>query len=393
MIKRLFLTACLFASAIVNAQPRVFIIGDSTTETWSSNKYPCTGWGAVFQHFFHKDKVVVDNRGVGGTTTKSYYNEHWSKVIPDINSGDYLFISFGANDSNKYATWCTTTDEFIEYLGIFCNAAREKGATPVLLSTVNQDSWSSQGFLKASYGAHPDAMRQASEKYDTPFFDLYNFGYNLSNEVGQEYNTYYRHNNYRPGEYKNFPEGKEDHVHLQETGAIDYSRYIVEEIEKSNDERLKVLADAVKPRYNVTFDCDCDSMMSSISRSATFPEGINVTLKSYGVDSTRNCFWINEDGRVVSKNHVYVYVMQDHDEHFTAIYNDSSVLQNLSSKFRIYPDKIVFADDLVHTVCIYTFNGNEMTSASTQYRFPFNLPAGAYILTIDGNRSTKIMIK
>ena len=383
----------MFVATSVSAQTRVFLIGDSTTEMWGKGSYPCMGWGAVLQHFFDRDKVVVENRAVGGTTTKSFYNEYWNNVIADINSGDYLFISFGANDSNTYATWCTTTDEFIDYIGIFCDAARSKGATPVLLSTVNRNSWGPQSRLNSSYGQHPQAMREAAEKYDTPFFDLYTFGFNLSEEVGPEYNTYYRHNNYKPGEYENYPEGKEDNVHLQETGATDYSRYIVEEIENSNDERLKQLAEATTPRYDVTFEADDESMMTSISRSATFPEGINVTLKSYGVDENKKCIWKNASGEVISKSHVYVYVMQNHDEHFKAIYNDTSVLQNHSDDFKISKDKIVFYDNEIHTVSIITFDGRFVTSVSTKYNYSFNLHKGAYILTIDGNISTKIMME
>ncbi len=394
MIKRLLITFFIIWGTAVSAQTRVFLIGDSTTETWRAPTwYPCKGWGAVLQYFFDRDKVVVDNRAVGGTTTKSFYNEHWSKVIPDINKGDFLFISFGANDSNPSAKYCTTTEEFISYIGIFCEAARAKGATPVLLSTVNQNSWNAQNQLVSSYGRHPQAMRDAAEKYDTPFFDLYTFGFNLSEEVGREYNTFYRHNNYRAGEYDNYPEGKEDNVHLQETGAIDYSRYIVEEIEKSTDERLKPLADATTPRYDVTFEADNDSMMTSISRSATFPEGINVTLKSYGIDENKKCFWKNSYGEVISKNHVYVYVMQNHDEHFIAVYNDTSVIQKYSEDFRIYNDRIVFYDNDVHTVLIYDFNGRLVTSVSTKYNYSFNLHRGAYILTIDGSISTKVMIE
>lgn len=394
MVKHLLLVFSIIIGTTVSAQTRVFLIGDSTTETWKGPSwYPCQGWGAVLQYFFDINKVVVDNRAVGGTTTKSFYNEHWAKVISDIGEGDFLFISFGANDSNLSATYCTTTEEFINYIGIFCNEARAKGATPVLLSTVNQNSWNSQNLLNSSYGQHPKAMKEAADKYETPFIDLYSFGFNLSKEVGQEYNTFYRHNNYKPGEYDNYPEGKKDNVHLQEMGAIDYSRYIVEEIEKSKDERLKILADATTPRYYVTFEVDNDSMMTSISRSATFPEGINVTLKSYGVDENKKCFWKNASGEIISKNHVYVYVMENHDEHFMAIYNDTSVPQPLTEDYKIYNDRIVFYDNKNHTVSINTFNGRFVTSASTKYNYSFNLQTGVYILTIDGIKSTKIIIK
>lgn len=393
MIRRLLLSISVFLGLNANAQVKVFLIGDSTTEMWkAAHWYPCMGWGAVFQHFFNKEKVVVDNRAVGGTTSKSYYIEHWSNVISEISSGDYLFISFGANDANTHTTYFTTPEEFVDYMGIYCEAAREKGAIPVLLSTVNQNSWSSKGNLKNAYGEHPEAMKTASEKYNTPFFDLYNFGFGLSEEVGEEYNTYYRYNTYPAGEQKNYLDGKNDPVHLQETGATDFARYIVEEIEKSDDERLKLLADATKPRYQVTFDVDDASKMTSISRSATFPEGINVTLKSYGVDDNK-CCWVNGNGNLISNNNLYVYVMQDHDEHFTAIYDYDSVLNVSANNFKILPRGIVFKDCNVHTLNIYSLNGREVISVSTQYNYHFDLPSGVYILTIDGEKSTKIMVE
>lgn len=393
MSKLLLFIISILACVNVEASIRVFTIGDSTTETWGENWYPCMGWGAVFQHFFDKDKVVVDNRAVGGTSTKTFYNEYWNDVIADINSGDYLFISFGANDSNTYSLGYTTTDEFIEYIGIFCNAAREKGAIPVLLSTVNRNWWYDT-IIKSSYGMHPQAMKNAAEKYNTPFFDLYNFGLKLSNEVGPEYNTYYRHNNYHPNEYKGYPDGKEDGVHLQESGAIDYARYIVEEIENSTDERLKTLADATKPRYHVVIDADDESRMTSITRSATFPEGINVTMKSYGITEYDKCIWSNYKGEIVSTNSLFIYVMQDHDEHFTAIYDHSPAVKNVSSDYlTVLPDRIMFADDETHTIHIYSLNGALVSSASSKHEFPLNLPSGTYILTLDKARSVKITIK
>lgn len=85
--------------------------------------------------------------------------------------------------------------------------------------------------------------------------------------------------------------------------------------------------------------------------------------------------------------------MQNHDEHFKAIYNDTSVLQNHSDDFKIYKDKIVFYDNEIHTVSIITFDGRFVTSVSTKYNYSFNLHKGAYILTIDGNISTKIMME
>lgn len=85
--------------------------------------------------------------------------------------------------------------------------------------------------------------------------------------------------------------------------------------------------------------------------------------------------------------------MQNHDEHFVAIYDDPSVTIKSADDYKIFKDMIVFYDNEVHTISIYTFNGSYVTSASTKYNYPFNLQRGAYILTIDGNKSAKIMIE
>lgn len=393
MIKHILLSICLFISAITTAQIHVYIIGDSTTENWAgAHWYPCMGWGAKFQDFFNKNKVIVDNRGVGGTSSKKFYTFHWDNVLNDINKGDYLFISFGANDANKSSEWSTKYDEFIELIGKYCSQVRAKGATPVLLTTINPSAWDWYGLMDGVYGIHPQAMRDAAQKYETPFFDLYQFGQELSGELGRDFDLAYRYNNYLPGEYDNYPDGVADNIHLQETGAIDFCRFVVEEIEKSTDERLKPLAEATLPRYNVIFDADDESAVASISRSATFPEGINVTMKSYGVDENKKCFWINDKGELVSKNYLYVYVMQNHDEHFTAIYSDTSILQPISDNFKLLPGNIIFYDNAIHSLKIYTFCGTLVTSATAQFNFQFELPTGPYIMTIDDDQSIKFMI-
>ncbi len=394
MIKRLFLLVSTFISVVVNAQTHVYIIGDSTTEIWKSPKwYPCMGWGARLQYFFDSEKVIVDDRAVGGRSSQTFYDRHWPEVLADLESGDYLFVCFGANDSNKNAYAYVTLDDFHMYIGKYCEEAREKGAIPVLLSTINANAWGSSGYRNNTYGTYPQAMEKAAIAYETPFIDLNTFGAEISMMVGKEYNTYYRYNNYYPGEYPNYPDGIKDNIHLQETGAIDFCRYITEEIENSSDDRLQLLADATKPRYMVTFDADNDSMYTSISRSATFPEGINVTLKSYGVDSTKSCQWINENGEIVSDSNIHVYVMEDHEEHFTALYNTTPVSQISSDNFKILSDRIIFFDNQKHTLNIRTFEGRLVTSVSTQSCHPFCLPTGVYVLTIDGTKSTKIMIK
>ena len=99
---------------------RVWLIGDSTMANYAldkkylSHKYPKTGWGQVFQpclakdslklidNFIKTDSVVVDDRAVGGRSTRTFFQEgRWRQVYSQIQPGDLVLIQFGHNDESK----------------------------------------------------------------------------------------------------------------------------------------------------------------------------------------------------------------------------------------------------------------------------------------------------
>ena len=77
------------------AVPTIFVIGDSTA---NNNVNGQQGWGTPFANYFDPTKARVANRGHAGTSSRSYFNGDWPRVLPDTRSGDYVLIVFGIND-------------------------------------------------------------------------------------------------------------------------------------------------------------------------------------------------------------------------------------------------------------------------------------------------------
>ena len=56
-------------------KPTIYIAGDSTAQTYDYKKvYPQTGWGQVLADYF-TDGVIVENRAMGGRSSKSFDND------------------------------------------------------------------------------------------------------------------------------------------------------------------------------------------------------------------------------------------------------------------------------------------------------------------------------
>ena len=83
----------------------IFIAGDSTAanKDTSGGKLE-RGWGQLFQNYFNKNFVVVDNHAVNGRSSKSFIDGgQWAKVTKLIKKGDYVLIQFGHNDEKENA--------------------------------------------------------------------------------------------------------------------------------------------------------------------------------------------------------------------------------------------------------------------------------------------------
>jgi len=246
--KKILTTLTLLVSLTVGAQAATaYLIGDSTVSIYSSSYFPRMGWGQVFQNSF-KITLVVSDKALSGRSSKSFYDEGaWTPVKNALKSGDYVFIQFGHNDEKttdplRYTDPYTT---YQQYLTIYINDARAKGAIPILVTPVERNSWSN-GVVKATHGNYPAAMRALASAKATPLIDLTAGSTAKYTSLGQTYTTFSVFMNLTAGQYPNYPSGNADNTHFQQNGANIIASLVVGAVRTSSNAQLKVLAGYLK---------------------------------------------------------------------------------------------------------------------------------------------------
>ncbi len=203
----------------------IFWAGDSTVATNKAATFPQTGIGQAFDRYTAPD-VVVCNHAVNGRSTKSFIDESRLAVIYDeISKGDYLFIQFGHNDEKKNdpSRYTDPHGEFIVNLGKFVNVARNKGAYPVFITSVERRLFDENGDLKPSeHIQYVLGMKEAAVKFDVPLVDLFTMSRAFLEKLGDEESKKY-YMNLLPGEVSWAKEGKKDNSHLKYEGAMIYA--------------------------------------------------------------------------------------------------------------------------------------------------------------------------
>lgn len=181
---------------VVSSKPTIFIAGDSTVQSYKASYAPQQGWGYYLQDYFN-DNVTVANHSLAGRSTKKFYNEgRWDTIVNSLKAGDYVMIQFAINDAGKqnedrYAPTCGNVDNpsagsYEWYMTEFIKTAKEKGATPILVTTVIGMKAYSGGKFVNSYTNYCDACKKLSAKYDVPCIDLNSIMVQHYNSVGYD---------------------------------------------------------------------------------------------------------------------------------------------------------------------------------------------------------------
>jgi lysophospholipase L1-like esterase len=233
----------------------IFWAGDSTVATNKASTFPQTGIGQAFDRFTAMD-VAICNHAVNGRSTKSFIDE--SRLAPiynEITKGDFLFIQFGHNDEkiNDPARYTDPHGEFIVNLGKFVNVARNKGAFPVFITSVERRLFDENGNLKPSeHTEYVKGMKEAASKLDVPVIDLFTMSRDFLSKTGDEASKKY-YMNLAPGEVNWAPEGKNDNSHLRYEGAMLYAGMIAKGLSELGGVYALLLADdsLVKDTVNI----------------------------------------------------------------------------------------------------------------------------------------------
>lgn len=196
----------------------IFTVGDSTMANKKPAVYPETGWCQVLGEFFD-DPVTIHNHAVNGRSSKSFINEgRWQVVFDSLQSGDFVFIQFGHNDQKDYDSTRYTTPfgTYSENLTKFINETLEKGATPILFTSIVRRNFGDNGKLTDTHGDYPEAVRQVAKKLNVPLVDLQKLTEEWINELG-DVPSKKMYLWTEPSE--KFPDGRKDDTHLCEAGA------------------------------------------------------------------------------------------------------------------------------------------------------------------------------
>ena len=326
---KLLMLLIIVISSFTTTQAKIFTIGDSTVQDYTSGYYPRTGWGQVLQFFFDETYVVVDNRAVGGTSSKSFYNGYWktdgthSQIVDELSEGDYVFIQFGINDSkstdeSRYTDPQTT---FKDYLTLYVEESQAKGAIPVIVATLRRNSWNDDGTLYPAYHGYPIAARELAAELNIPLIDLDEVSAPLMLQLGKDYCTWYWYNNYVAGEYEKYPGGNTDQVHFQELGAIEMAKLVVEELKSEDDTytNLTPITQNIKDYHQVTV-LQNDADAGKVTRTTSYPTGVTVTLKAKSNDGYKFIEWQDENGTSISTHSVYTFTMGSEDVSYKGVF-------------------------------------------------------------------------
>lgn len=218
--------AILLITAFMQPSGRitVYTIGDSTMANKDTSKRnPERGWAQGLQEFFDADRVVVENHAVNGRSSKSFSDEgRWKTIVDKLKPGDYVFIQFGHNDekSEDPKRYTDPKGAYREFLTMYVNDTRAKGAYPVLMTSIARRTFAQGAALPVdTHGEYTVAVRELAQQLDVPMIDMAEQTGRLLLSIGpEESKRLYLW--IEPGQTPRHPNGLQDDTHLNEFGAF-----------------------------------------------------------------------------------------------------------------------------------------------------------------------------
>jgi lysophospholipase L1-like esterase len=177
--------------------PTLFLVGDSTVRNGHADGAGGQwGWGEPLVDLFDTSKVNVDNRAIGGRSSRSYIMEgQWAETLTFVKPGDIILFQWGHNDDgplddparargtlhgigdetkeieNPILKIHETVHTYGWYLRKYVADTLAKGATPIICSPIPRKIWKDGKVVRnsANYGGW---ARQIAEQEHVGFIDL-----------------------------------------------------------------------------------------------------------------------------------------------------------------------------------------------------------------------------
>jgi lysophospholipase L1-like esterase len=242
-MKSITLLLMLISLNCLAQKPTIYGIGDSTMANKTKPEVnPERGWGQMLPLFFN-DNITIDNRALNGRSTRSFIDEkHWDDILKTLKKGDYVFIQFGHNDQKeKDSTRYTNPHTAYRHNLIrFVKETREKGATPIIFSSIVRRNFNEKGVLISTHGDYTLEARLVAQEYNVPFIDMEYYTELLEQSYGPE-KSKQLHLHFKAGEIPYYKEDKADDTHLGVKGATEVAKIAVEELKKTKLDIVKYI--------------------------------------------------------------------------------------------------------------------------------------------------------
>lgn len=220
-MKKLFYLAIVWL--VASSFTTIHLMGDSTmAEKDLTGGNPERGWGMMLPNFVD-DSFRVVNYAQNGRSTKSFIDRGlWDKVHDALQPGDYVFIQFGHNDAktDDPERYAPAFGAYQDNLRRFIRGAREKGATPVLLTPVAR-RWFKDGKLDRNcHTDYPAAMKQVADEMGVTLLDITTVSLDWLESLGDEASK----------AYFMISTGKDDNTHTVARGARKVTELVCEAV-------------------------------------------------------------------------------------------------------------------------------------------------------------------
>lgn len=307
----------------------IHLMGDSTmAEKDLSDGKLERGWGMMFPNFVD-DTFRVVNYAQNGRSTKSFIDKGlWDIVEYALQPGDYVFIQFGHNDSkaDDPERYAPAFGAYQDNLRTFIRGAREKGATPILLTPVAR-RWFKNGKLDRNcHTDYPAAMKQVAEEMGVTLLDITTPTLDWIESIGDEASK----------AYFMISTGKDDNTHTVASGARKVTEIVCEALKKQVPAigehlvRYDIVVDQtghgdymkVQDAINAVPNYSHDKITNILIKAGTYKEAIDIPhtkfrmkIMGQGADKTILTYdryaeqlWPDNDFKVGTSGSASIYI-------------------------------------------------------------------------------------
>lgn len=224
--------------------PTIFLAGNSTVVDEAEE--PWCGWGQIFPGFFTSDIAIANYAESGEAANTFVASKRFAKLLSKMRKGDYLFIEFGHNDQKQKGEGKGPYTSYKSDLKYLASKTREKGAIPVLVTSMHRRFFDDNGKVKNTHGDYPDAVRQLAKEENITLIDLNNMSATLYEAWGVE-GSKRAFVHYPAGTFPNQKEPLADNTHFNPYGGTEIARCILKGMIDNNLPVKKYIRKDVRP--------------------------------------------------------------------------------------------------------------------------------------------------